>query len=174
VSGQRTPPPPSSPLVSDPGPAPRLRAVDPAAGGPEPLEAPAAYSDPVDAGDLELLGWDEARVRALLVPMGFGLHYVGGAGHPEAFKMTDDDLEAIAPPLTRILNRYPVTRAAAAGGDELALAVGVGMYGLRSIRQRGQIIAQRELEAEQLAGEQAARERQTYAAAAPPTPGGPL
>jgi hypothetical protein len=60
---------------------------------------------------------------------------------------TRDELRAIAPPLTRILNRYDATRAAAATGDELALLIGLTGYVGRSIEERRRAL--RALAAEQ-------------------------
>lgn len=106
---------------------------------PQPeVDAPSAELDP----DVR---WEEAQVRTLLKIQGGALHLVLSGGHPQAWKYTADDLDDIAGPLTRIANRYPLTRAAAAAGDELALAAALGKYGVRSMVQRGQAIAAAEL-----------------------------
>lgn len=56
-----------------------------------------------------------------------------GLDGTELWLHTDQDLRAIAPPLTRILNRYDVTRAAAAAGDEALLAAAILRYGSRNV-----------------------------------------
>lgn len=137
--------PAGSTLVEDPGRAWQPQGDDDDAPrelagetGPGELAAPEVLD--ADPG----LGWDVEVVRLILRAQGAGAHAFLAAGHPDAFRMTEADLEAIAPPLTRILNRYDATRAAAAMGDEAALVIGYGQYGIRSMRQRGQAIAERE------------------------------
>jgi hypothetical protein len=79
-------------------------------------------------------------VRFVLQAKGNALHALVGVGQQD-WAYTDADLLAIAPPLTNILNRYPATRAAAAAGDELAVAVGFGGYVVRSWRERMAVLA---------------------------------
>lgn len=94
--------------------------------------------------------WDERRVRQLLTAQGMVLHgLVAVEKASTEWVHTARDLEAIAPPLTAILNRYEPTRAAAAAGDELALVVGVAGYATRSIRERRAAIAALEAQAPQ-------------------------
>lgn len=86
-------------------------------------------------------GWIEQQVRDLLITQGnasnwlFRLH-----DQDETWKHTEEDLRAIAGPLTRILNRYDATRAAAAAGDEMALGAAIFNYGARNYTQRRRLI----------------------------------
>lgn len=115
--------------VTDPGPE-----FDP---DDIPPEAPPPPGDE-PAVDLE---WREDQVRAILTAQGGMTHaLLGGEARigPEAWLHTQADLAAIAPPLTRILNRFPATQAAAAGGDFFALGIGAFGYGTRSTLQMRQ------------------------------------
>lgn len=69
-----------------------------------------------------------------------------GPADDETWLHTERDLAAIAPPLTRILNRYDVTRAAAAAGDEILLVAAVGRYGVRNYTKRRRYLAALEAE----------------------------
>lgn len=109
-------------FVTDPGPAHDADAA------PPPQEAPAA--DVLDG-----LAWDTDVVKGLLTAQGQALHTFAGRAESD-WVYTRDELRAIAPPLTRILNRYDATRAAAATGDELALLLGLTGYVGRSIDER--------------------------------------
>jgi hypothetical protein len=64
-----------------------------------------------------------------------------GPDDRETWKQTEEDLNAIAPPMTRLLNRYDVTRAAAAAGDEIALAAAITAYGARNYTRRRRLLA---------------------------------
>jgi hypothetical protein len=66
-----------------------------------------------------------------------------GDDDKETCKATDEDLDRIAPPLTRILNRYDATRAAAVAGDEGLVIVGLGAYVGRNYTRRRRLIAAR-------------------------------
>lgn len=119
----------SSPYVADPGPG-----FDPEAQPPAELAAAADVPESSEAFEVK---WEEEQIRGWLLN-------VGGVGH-QAFgiaehdwEMTEQDLERIAPPLTRIANRYDVSRAAAAYSDPAAVAIGFGMYGWRSAVERVQ------------------------------------
>lgn len=74
------------------------------------------------------------------------LHALAGKGDDD-WLYTQAELRAIAPPLARILNRYPVTAAAAGSGDELAVLIGFGGYAMRSIQVRREAIAAERAEA---------------------------
>ncbi|MTD43844.1 hypothetical protein GKE82_05875 [Conexibacter sp. W3-3-2] len=79
-------------------------------------------------------------------------HTLVGVGDTD-WVHTEADLSAIAPPLTRILNRYPATAAAAVMGDEVMLITGVGGYAVRSYLERKATLAARAAApAEPLAG----------------------
>jgi hypothetical protein len=80
-------------------------------------------------------GWEEDTVRSILTAKGGAIHAVAGVAE-EDWLYTEADLAAIAPPLTRILNRYPVTQAAAGTGDELAVVIGLSGYTMRSWAER--------------------------------------
>lgn len=109
-------------FFSDPGPGFDEEA---AARAPEPEPAPEVLD----------LAWHEETVRGLLEAQGAALHAVAGKAETD-WVYTRDELRAIAGPLTRILNRYPATQAAAGSGDELAVLIGVTGYTTRSIRER--------------------------------------
>lgn len=129
-----------STFVADPG-AP----FDPEAAG----EPPELEREP-SPGELHALpgleGWEQDAIEGVLTGQGALLHAIAGVGEQD-WLYTEADLAAIAPPLTRILNRYPATRAAAGTGDELALMFGLGAYTTRSWAERRAVLA--ELEAEE-------------------------
>lgn len=81
----------------------------------------------------------EESVRDVLRNGGDMLHAVVGVGELD-WRATQADLDRIAPPATRILNRYDATRAAAAKSDELALIMGLGLYSWRSMLERRAIL----------------------------------
>lgn len=118
---------PAADLIGDAGPA----FIEPERDelpGPDAAELAAAVGG---------LSWSEPRVRAILQAKGQALHgLIAVDPASDEWVYTSGDLTAIAPPLTRILNRYPATRAAAASGDELALVIGFAGYGMRSWSQR--------------------------------------
>lgn len=101
-------------------------------------DAPELAPDPA-AADAQP-GWDRATVESILIAKGAVLHGLVGVAEGD-WAYTADELRAIAPPLTRILNRYSITATAAGTGDELALMIGLGGYVTRSYRER-----ERELE----------------------------
>lgn len=146
--------PPSPPPDETPSPSPESGAA-----GSSPGSAPTSSTDPLafvgDVGpafDAEgaaqqpapetaqpevAAEWDEQAVRNILTAKGQVLHgLIAVDKSSDEWIYTRGDLGAIAPPLTRILNRYPITQAAAATGDELALIIGLGGYAARSIAER--------------------------------------
>lgn len=84
--------------------------------------------------------WDAAVVESCLTAKGQLLHTAIGKAEAD-WIYTRDELRAIAPPLTRILNRYDATRAAAATGDEIALVLGLTGYVGRSVQERRAVMA---------------------------------
>lgn len=124
-------------FIADPGPAfdPKRSPAAPVV--EEPDDAPAGEDE-----------WDVARVRELLELQGEVTHAAlqVGADDETTWIHTERDLRAIAPPLTRILNRYDATRAAAAAGDELLLAAALGRYGVRNFKTRRRLIAHQALQ----------------------------
>ena len=111
----------------------------------DPDHAPAApeVDDVDELGDDE--GWDEQKVQEFVVMQGEITHSLFNAGpeDDETWLHTERDLRAIVPPLTRILNRYDMTRAAAAAGDEALLAAAVARYGARNYTKRRKYLALR-------------------------------
>lgn len=115
--------PTTSAFVADAGPA-----FDAASAAEQPAPRP-------EPGAADV--WDESQLRSILSAKGAVLHgLLAVEKESTEWSYTDADLDAIAPPLARILNRYDATRAAAAAGDELAVAVGFGGYALRSYGER--------------------------------------
>jgi hypothetical protein len=112
-----------SAFVEDPGPEHEPGNARPGA------EVPPIGSEP------PAIAWEEDSVRSILTAKGVAIHAVAGVAD-EDWIHTKDDLDSIAPPLTRILNRYPVTQAAAGTGDELAVVIGLSGYAMRSWTER--------------------------------------
>lgn len=98
--------------------------------------------------------WDAGVVKSMLTAQGSALHAVAGKAD-EDWLYTKDELAAIAPPLTRILNRYDATRVAAATGDELSLILGLSGHTMRSLQERRAALAviKAQQEAEEAAAE---------------------
>jgi hypothetical protein len=128
--------------------------ADDLVGDPGPVFDPDLVADQ-DELDLDLEpdglledGWQEQQIKELLTAQGSATNYLLRLhDEDETWKHTKEDLTAIAGPLTRILNRYDATRAAAAAGDELALVVAVSNYGIRNYTQRARLIRRyREIE----------------------------
>jgi hypothetical protein len=134
----------SDPFLGDTGPG-----FDPRK-APEPPAAP-ELPEPV-------LLVEEDTIRSLLLNGGDMAHTIAGVGELD-WAMTERDLERIAPPLTRIVNRYPAVARVAGRSDEAAVAIGVGMYSWRSMIERRAVLE--------------AQERQAPAQPAPRGPGEP-
>lgn len=102
----------------------------------DPRAAPAPPT--VELDEPEPDGWDVERIREGLELAGETAHWLfnGGPEDEETWLMTQQDLRAIAPPLTRVLNRYDATRAAAAAGDEALLTAALVRYGARNYTRR--------------------------------------
>ncbi len=88
-------------------------------------------------------GWEEETVEQFLKGTGAGLHLLLGAGETDWY-MTRTDLDRIAPPLTRILNRYEPSLRASEYADPLLVAHGFGLYGWRSVLAQRQAVRRRE------------------------------
>jgi hypothetical protein len=125
----------SEAFSADPGPA-----FDPGA-------SPAAPELDIDDLAVEEIRWEESQIRDALVLQGELAHglveWRTGLEETELWLHTDQDLRAIAPPLTRILNRYDVTRAAAAAGDEALLGAAFLRYGTRNMIRTRRALARR-------------------------------
>jgi hypothetical protein len=121
-----------SPYAAGPGPG-----FDPRTPPPEPPSAP---------GEEDLAafapGWEVEQVSDWLLNAGDLAHAAFGVGETD-WAMTQADLKRIAPPATRILNRFEPTRAVAAYSDPAAVAIGFGMYGWRSAIERTAVLRAR-------------------------------
>lgn len=80
-------------------------------------------------------GWEQATVEQFLEGAGHGLHMLIGVSEQD-WQMTRTDLDRIAPPLTRILNRWEPAVRASPYADPILVAYGFGLYGWRSALQR--------------------------------------
>lgn len=141
--GSQGPSPGSS--RGSPGPSPLIS--DAGSFDPDRVEAraQAQAEAPPEPGQLHALPeplpeWEEETVRSILNAQGGALHALAGVSEDD-WVYTQTELAAIAPPLTRILNRYDATRAAAGTGDELALLIGMSGYVGRSIAERRRVLA---------------------------------
>lgn len=98
----------------------------------EPLPAPPA--EPLPIGLVA-----EEQVRGFLVAQGALAHNFVAVekGESSEWLYLEQDLEAIAPPLTRIINRFPIVAYTFERlGDYPAIAMGVGGYVGRSLEER--------------------------------------
>ncbi len=106
--------------------------------GPGIPELPAAAVpevEPEGATEQALPGWELETIEQFLRGTGAGLHMLAGVTDKD-WLMTQADLERIAPPLTRIANRYePVLRLSPVA-DPLLVAHGFALYGWRSALER--------------------------------------
>ncbi|MFI4950661.1 MAG: hypothetical protein ACHP7A_06450 [Caulobacterales bacterium] len=123
---------PSSPppFIADAGPPfdPEAAAAEPPPAPPREPEAPA-----------NLIQWEQDTVEALLMLKGRAMHAgIGVAEHD--WRYTELDLAAIAPPLTRIANRYEPVQRLAKHADPLILLFAVGGYGVRSLEERAAVL----------------------------------
>jgi hypothetical protein len=115
----------ANPFVGDSGPR-----FDPeAAAGPTPLHV-------LD------VAWQPDRIRTALRAQGVATHELVGVGQ-EDWLWRASELEAISEPAANVLNKFPVTRAAAVVSDELAVAGVLGEYVLRSYRERLTVLRSR-------------------------------
>jgi hypothetical protein len=125
--------PATSAFIADPGPD-----FDPKRSpGPEPPPAPEEAT--IHALPEAPPGWEVETVRDILTAQGQAAHAVFGVGE-EDWAYTEGDLVSISRPLTRILNRYDATRAAAGTGDEIAVVIGFGGYIGRSYAERKAVL----------------------------------
>jgi hypothetical protein len=101
----------------------------------DPRQAPAGPELPPSPAEAEMvlaIEWEEEQVRRWLLLQGeLGHTFVGAAEND--WRYTEADLKAIAGPLSRILNRYDTTRAAAAYSDPASVIFGFSMYTVRSV-----------------------------------------
>lgn len=96
--------------------------------GPPPA---AAVDPPIEPQIL----WEQEQIETFLKGTGEGLHMLAGVAEHD-WRMTQKDLERIAPPLTRIANRYEPVLKLAPVADPLLVAHGFALYGWRSALER--------------------------------------
>jgi hypothetical protein len=137
----------SDPFVGNTGPG-----FDPTRNGSGPAPDPVAADDGLQPV-LQIPEVTEDQIRAVLGNGGDMLHALVGVGDYD-WVMTQADLGRIAPPLTRIVNRYEPLQAAAGFSDEAAVAIGFGMYGWRTALERRSVQRARE-QGQHVPGEQA-------------------
>lgn len=118
----------ANPYVGDSGPTFNAEAAEEA--GPTPLHV------------LEI-AWEPARVKTILRGQGLLTHEAIGVGR-EDWTWRDGELEAISEPLANTLNKFPVTRAAAAVSDELTVGAVAFEYAFRSIKERTEVLRARQ------------------------------
>lgn len=106
-------------------------------------ELPPAPPTP-EAEQVPLIQWEQDTVEALLRLKGRAIHAGIGVAEDD-WHYTELDLAAIAPPLTRICNRYEPVARLARHADPLLLALALGGYTVRSLEERAEVL--RELEA---------------------------
>lgn len=137
ASGPASPTSDGGGFIADAGPE-----FDPEAAAAINAEVPRVAPPPAAAPEAPPpIVWEEETVEALLRLKGRGLHAALGVG-AEDWVYTELDLAAIAPPLTRICNRYEPIAQLAQHSDPLLLAFAFGGYGLRSIEERRRILAE--------------------------------
>jgi hypothetical protein len=96
-------------------------------------------------------GWEQGTVEQFLRGTGAGIHMLIGASERD-WLMTEKDLERIAPPLTRICNRWEPALRLSPIADPLLVAHGFALYGWRSALERQRALRDQALEHEDLAG----------------------
>jgi hypothetical protein len=107
---------------------------------------PPADPDPAVAAGAPPVVWDQQTVEQFLRGTGEGIHMLAGVAERD-WQMTEKDLERIAPPLTRIANRYEAVLQLAPVADPLLVAHGMTLYAWRSTLERKRAVrdAQEEL-----------------------------
>lgn len=96
----------------------------------------------------EILEWTPERAGAIVRAGGFLLHTADPVARDQVaheleidlWRATEDDVSAIAPPLSRILNRYAPARRLAGVSDEMELAFGMIGYLRENLADRGRIV----------------------------------
>lgn len=89
--------------------------------------------------------WEQDTIEKFLQGTGVGLHMLAGVSEKD-WLMTKTDLERIAPPLTRIVNRYEPLARLSPYGDPLLVAHGFALYGWRSALERKRALRDAEKE----------------------------
>jgi hypothetical protein len=116
----------------------------------EPIPAaarPELEDDDYEAEPPAPLEWTPERAGSVVRGIGFALHKSDGLHHEpggeELWRATAEDVDMIAPPLSRILNRYAPARRLAGVTDEAELAFGVIAYTRENLALRGRLVRQR-------------------------------
>lgn len=131
----------ADPFIGDPGPGFDPDAGAAAAAGVQADADQAAREQTADAFSIPDV--EEESVRSVLFNGGDMLHALAGVGEQD-WRATQADLDRIAPPATRIINRYDISRAVAQKSDEAAVIIGMGMWSWRSMLERRAVLHARE------------------------------
>ena len=105
--------------------------------GPGITELPSSVEmPPADAArgvvlEPELPGWDEEHIEQMLKGMGAGIHLLLGQNERE-WLMTKEDLERMAPPATRIANRWEPSLRLSPYADPVMFTYGAVLYTWRN------------------------------------------
>lgn len=136
-----------------------------------PLPADDELSD-YDPPPQELLEWTPERAGAIVRAGGYMLHAADGLsrepGGDELWRATEADVSSMAPPLSRILNRYAPARRLAGVADEGELAFAMISYARHNLAERGRLASAKRVRDK--AAEEAAGEGWPAGPAAPPGP----
>jgi hypothetical protein len=127
----------------------------------QPAPADATVDDAYVPPSAEPIEWTPERCAFLVRGAGLVLHTADGLSREpegaELWRATEDDIGMIAPPLSRIMNRYEPARRLAGVSDEAELAIGVLAYTRRQLVARGQV-ATAKRQRDELAAEEAGPE----------------
>jgi hypothetical protein len=118
-----------------------------------PVPADDAIDDLYEPAPPELLEWTPERAGSIVRAGGFLLHTADSLSREpegtELWRATEADVEAMGPPLARILNRYEPARRLAGVADEGELAFAMISYARRNLVERGRVaMAKRDRDAE--------------------------
>lgn len=97
-------------------------------------------------------GWEQDSVEAFLKGAGLSVHMVIGQSEND-WKMTSADLERIAPPLTRIANRWEPALRLSPYADPILVAHGFWLWGWRSALERQRAVRDKNAGRKPAAGE---------------------
>jgi len=109
----------------------------------EPQPAVVDVDEVAELPPAEPLDWTAERAGYVLRGAGLALHTADPLSREpagaELWRMTEADLEAMAPPLAAIANRYAPARRLAGFSEEGALAFGMLAYARRHLQTRGRV-----------------------------------
>lgn len=125
--------------------------------GPGILELPESPVAPPElpagpASAQQYPGWERDTIETFLRGTGAGVHMLIGQTEKD-WLLTEEDLKRIAPPLTRICNRWEPALRASPYADPFLVGHGLFLYGWRSVLEVKR--AQADEEREQEEGERA-------------------